>query len=241
VRETLGLKTLVRKDFLEYHGRGEDLANRVARTKARYVAKAWESFDPVYGEVQFEKRLLRDPGKRAPGVLYDGHQMMRLFADLLPPKERTLRTAHVAFTSRLFGTWEADGRYHARVVVAGYPILLSDTGIVEGPAKPKEYYLLKRKSLDASGSIPYEAIKQPFAGRFVDYDDPRLTEVMKGYVLQGLFHHLTGEAFCDDASCLLYDAHWQSEVLAAQLESGRLCTRHAGIAKTVRYADLPTS
>ncbi|HKZ48471.1 MAG TPA: DUF6775 family putative metallopeptidase [Thermoplasmata archaeon] len=235
VRETLGLRCSVRKEFFAYHIRGEteDLARRIAATKVRSIGRRWEPFDPVYGEVQFERRLLEDPVKRAPGILYDGFRMMRLCGELLPQRERTLRIVHVAFTSRMFGTFGEDGRYHGRVNVCGYPSLISTVGIVEAPAKPKEYYLLKRRLTAPDGVVPFEAAKAPFAGKFVDYDDPRLTAVMKGYVLQGLFHHLTGEAFCDNPRCCLFNAHWQAEVLEAQLGSGRLCRRHAAVAARI--------
>lgn len=232
VRETLGLRASVRREFLGYHGRGDalDLARRIAATKVRSLGQPWAPFEPIYGEVQFERRLLEDPAKGAAGILYDGHRLMRLLRDLLPPEERTLATVHLVFTSRVVGTWEEDGRYHARVNVCGFPSLLSSTGLVEAPAKPKEYYLLKRRLTNPMGVVPFEQVKAPFAGQFIDYDDPRLTEVMKGYVLQCLFHRLTGEAFCADAACRLFNAHWQAEVIAAQLTSGRLCRRHARIA-----------
>jgi len=232
VKDVLGLNASVRKEFFSYHRHGavEDLANRLAATKVRSMGQRWVPFEPIYGEVQFERRLLEDPAKSAPGILYDGHRLMRLCQGLLPPKERTLGVAHLIFTSRVVGTWEDDGRYHARVNVCGFPSLLSNTGIVEAPAKPKEYYLLKRRLTNPMGVVPFEQVKAPFAGRFVDYDDPRLTEVMKGYVLQCLFHHMTGEAFCEEPRCRLFNAHWQAEVLEAQIASGRLCLRHRKIA-----------
>jgi len=236
VTRTLGLRASVRKEFFSYHHRDvtEALAQRIAATKVRSMGIKWAPFEPIYGEVQFERRLLDDPAKGAPGILYDGHRLMHLCRALLPPKERTLGIAHLVFTSRILGTWEEDGRYHARVNVCGYPSFLSTTGIVEGPAKPKEYYLLKRRLTNPMGVVPFEQVKAPFAGQFIDYDDPRLTEAMKGYVLQCLFHHMTAEPFCDDPSCRLFNAHWQSELLEAQLTSGALCPRHEKMAKALR-------
>ena len=235
VLETLGLRASVRKEFFSYHRHGavEDLAHRLAATKVRSIGQPWAPFEPIFGEVQFERRLLEDPAKGAAGILYDGLRLMRLCRELLPPKERTLGTAHLIFTSRVIGTWEDDGRYHARVNVCGFPSFLSDTGIVEAPAKPKEYYLLKRRLTNPMGVVPFEELKAPFAGQFVDYDDPRLTEVMKGYVLQCLFHHLTGEAFCEDRRCRLFNAHWQAEVLEAQITSGKLCPKHTRLVKAL--------
>jgi hypothetical protein len=50
---------------------------------------------------------------------------------------------------------------------------------------------------------------------------------MKGYVMQALFYHLTLDPFCSDKRCRLYNAHWQEEVLEAQLEEPEFCERHA--------------
>jgi hypothetical protein len=66
-----------------------------------------------------------------------------------------------------------------------------------------------------------------FKDRFLAHDDERLTEVMKGYVMQAIFYHLTGNPFCQSRDCRLYNAHWQEEVIQAQLKSGpELCSQH---------------
>jgi hypothetical protein len=64
----------------------------------------------------------------------------------------------------------------------------------------------------------------------IDHGDPHLTDVMKGYVMQALIFHMTGHPFCDDPDCRLYNAHWQEELIRAQL-GGRyeFCPKHKGI------------
>jgi hypothetical protein len=42
---------------------------------------------------------------------------------------------------------------------------------------------------------------------------------MKGYVMQAIAYRLWGDPFCGDQNCRLYNAHWQEEVIRAQLES----------------------
>jgi hypothetical protein len=110
------------------------------------------------------------------------------------------------------------------VSVYGFPSLISTTGVVEAPAKPREFYLKKRLG------IPLEVLKSEFIGRFIDHGDPHLTDVMKGYVMQALFFHMTGDPFCDDPDCRLYNAHWQEELIRAQVD-GRyeFCPNHLGI------------
>ena len=75
---------------------------------------------------------------------------------------------------------------------------------------------------------------EKFAGTFLTHDDERLTEVAKGYVMQAVFYRLTGEAFCDDAGCRLYDAHWQEEMLRAQLGEPEFCERHREVIEELK-------
>ena len=236
LRETLGFPCSVRGEFLRLFGGADEegLARRIAATKVRNLARPFEPAEPLFGEVQFEIRLLRDPAKRVPGILYDGFRYVALLRDLLPPAERSLRVLHIVFGHRLLGTFDADGRYHARAVIGSVPSAVSTSGIVEGPAKPPEYYKVKARLSLALGAVPFDAAKAPFEGRFIDYDDERLTEVAKGYALQAAMYHVTGEAFCDIPTCRLFNAHWQAEVLRAQVESGRLCARHKAAAAAIR-------
>jgi len=238
LREVLGVRVTIRKEFFNHVAARdlEPLARKIAATRVRHLLKPFEPAEPLYGEVQFELRLLRDPTKRVPGVLYDGYRYASLLRSLLPPRERSLRTVHVVFAHRLLGTYEDDGRYHARAVVCGFPSIVSTSGIVEAPAKPEGYYRVKARLSAALGSVPFEAAKAPFEGQFVDYDDPRLTMVANGYALQAAMYAITKEAFCDAPACRLYNAHWQAELLAAQVESGRLCPRHAQVAARIRAA-----
>ena len=206
----------------------EGLARRIAGTKVRDLADPNVQFEPLPGEVEFERKLLHDPGLRLVGPLYDGFKLQVVLREFIPKEEFDIGHAHIAFTNRLFGTFdEGDRRYHARVSVYGFPSLLSTTGIVEAPAKPKEFYALKQRvaTLGQTG-MPLKKLKERFKGRFIDYDDERLTEIMKGYVMQAVFYHLKLDPFCVDKRCRLYNAHWQEEVLEAQLSQPEFCERH---------------
>jgi hypothetical protein len=44
---------------------------------------------------------------------------------------------------------------------------------------------------------------------------------------------LTGEAFCDDPACRLFNAHWQEEMLRAQL-ADNYCGRHRAWLREIR-------
>ena len=241
LHETLGLDCEIREDYFSRHGRAlrEGLARAIAATRVRNIRRPFESMEPLYGEVQFELRLLVEPAKRVPGILYDAYRYLRVMRDLLPPEERTLRVLHLAFEHRILGTFDEDGRYHARAVACGYPSVISTSGIVEAPAKPEAYYKVKAQLAIALGAVPFDAAKEPFKGMFIDYDDPRLTEVAKGYALQAALYHITKDPFCTEPSCRLFNAHWQSELIKAQIQSRTLCMRHRAVASAVREAGRP--
>ena len=236
LEEHLGIKTETREDFLASLSMKdtESIAAKLAETRVRDLEKPFHAEEAAYGEVAFETRFLDDRTRKVPGVLYDGLHLQKLFRGMIPPRERNIKTQHIIFTSRLIGTFEADGRYHAHVNLCGYPSIISTSGAVEAPAKPKEYYVLKQRFIDAGGSVPFELLKDRFAGTFIDYDDPRITEVMKGYALQCAFNAITSEPFCEVRRCRLFDSHWQSELIEAQLGGDRFCKRHKDMLTAVR-------
>jgi len=211
-----------------------DYAKRLASIKILDMrCRMTSRQEPSYGEVQYEQRRLL--GKtRAFGIVYDGFHLQRILTEVIAREERILEFVHIFFTNRLFATWEeADSRYHARTSVYGIPSIISTTGLVEAPAKPKAYYLLKQH-YEMLGRDLLE-LKQRFKGRFIDYEDGCLTGVVKGYAMQGVFYHLLGNPFCEDKGCRLYNAHWQEELIFAQLRSQyELCGRHSRILDGLR-------
>lgn len=208
-----------------------EYARKIAGLKIQDTTRILPSGqEPLYGEIEYEKRRILGKTK-AFGVLYEGIGLQRIFWELIPREERNFNFVHIFFSNRLFATWEeSDRRYHARVSVYGIPSLLSTTGAVEAPAKPREYYLLKKQ---------YEMLRKDllelndtFRGRFIEYEDERLTEVVKGYAMQAVFYSLTGNPFCEDKGCRLYNAHWQEEVIYAQLDSEyEFCPEHTALIK----------
>jgi hypothetical protein len=185
---------------------------------------AQEDTDSVsHGEVEYEKSRMLDTTSKSFGILYDGYKLNFIYADLIPEEQLNVENAHIILTNQLFGTWDDnDRRYHARVAVYSYPSIISTSGVVEAPARPRDFYLKRQLGVD-----PVH-LKEEFRDRFIDYDDLRLTEVMKGYVAQALFYHMTGEPFCENKTCRLYNAHWQEDLIQAQLTGDDFCPEHAG-------------
>lgn len=210
-----------RGEFLNHcpKGSAEEFAKTLARIRIIDVMKPFKYNEPLHGEIEYEKRALN--GSVTPGgILYDGFMLQQIFYELLPKEERNLKNVHIIFTDRLLATFDEDDlRYHARVNILGCPSIISVSGVVEAPAKPKEYYIEKRF---AGGE---ELLKLKYKGRFIDYEDEKLTEVVKGYAMQAVFYQLFGEAFCESKKCRLYNAHWQEELINAQLKDN-FCERH---------------
>ena len=172
--------------------------------------------NPLPLEIAYEKNVLRN-GRRSK-FIYDGVALQKILVEAIPKKERNLSYFHLIFTNRLFAT--LDDRYHIRVILCGYPTIISPSGVVEGLAKPREFYFLR-------GKVPTELLKDEFKEKFIDYHDERLTEIMKGYVMQAIFYHwFLEEPFCSKKYCRLYNAHWQEEVIEAQLKGKEFCTKH---------------
>ncbi|UCD92295.1 MAG: hypothetical protein JSV43_08800 [Methanobacteriota archaeon] len=227
------LDVRMRKEFFSFHSHDlDELAKNLASTKVRGMDELKEESEPLYGEIQFEKRALNEPLRRIMGILYDGFRFQKVLRDLIPKKEMHTGCAHIIFTNRLFCTYEkGDGRYHARVIMCGYPSVISTSGLVEAPAKPKEFYVMKQKYAAMGSEPPIDELKETIKGRFIDYDDENLTQALRGYALQALFYHATGDPFCKDNNCVLFNSHWQEDVINAQIVSGQLCFVHEEMLK----------
>ena len=220
----------LRGKFIDFHNKDvkiENLAKQLAAIRVKDIYQPHTEYTPFYGEIDFERRFLTGKIKKIKGILYDDLKLLLLFWDLLPTDERTSNKIHIVITNRLFGTFsEGDGRYHIRSILCSRLSLISTAGIIEGPAKPRLFYKLKHQSSAMGTNLPIEVFKQQFKGQFIDYDDPNLTEVLKGYVSQALFFNLTGEPFCSDKTCRLFNAHWQAELIDAQLGHRKFCESH---------------
>jgi len=227
----VNLKTDLFSCFLKNNEKKiEEIAGKIAGARI-FDIKEQRSSDskPFYHETEIEKNFLKAQEKKVSGMLYDGLFLKNVCYELIPKNEKKLGFAHIIFLNRLFATFEENDRYHARAIILGFPSLISAQGIVEAPAKPKEYYLLKT----SSPQMPLEVLKSRFEGRFLDYDDEKLTEAAKGYALQAIFYQFFREAFCENKNCRLYNAHYQEELINAQLKNGKqdICKKHANMLK----------
>jgi hypothetical protein len=203
----------------------EELASiHISDTKQPYHYQPERRNKQAISSVLFEKNLISNPHRTS--LLYDGFEMQSLYSRLLPVNEKTIDNIHIIFDSRLTCTFsEEDYRYHARAIICGTPSIISTTGIVEGPAKPKDFYFRQIAWISSSGDI--EELKKQYAGRFIDYDDDRINSIAVGYTIQALFFFLTdGDPFCNDIGCKIFNAHWQEDLLRTQVNNQRMCQKH---------------
>lgn len=205
------------------------VAKELARIRVKDPGRRLALGVALQGEVDYERRRISNSCWTIFGILYEGVLYQRIISDLIAD-EIDFHHCAVLFTNQLFGTWDRDDRrYHARTSLYGFPNLISITGLVEAPAKPKEFYIKKQMG------VPVESLKKEYQGRFVDHGDLRMTEVLKGYAMQALFFHLSGEPFCEDPDCRLFNSHWQEEVLHSQVNGQyEFCPKHEAILKGLR-------
>ncbi|MEM4311389.1 MAG: hypothetical protein QXX95_03270 [Nitrososphaerales archaeon] len=219
----------IRDEFLKYHFSRislEDLARDLVKIKVKNPNIAVKNFslEPLYGEIEVERRALKN-NLTIKGALYDGFELSFLYSKFIKRVESNLNHVHICLTLRLLASYDLeDKRYHIRSIILSYPSLISIAGIVEGPAKPRDFYI----ALRSFGHEPlvWESLKESFKGSYIDYEDERITEVVKGYALQAIFYQWFGEVFCSNKECRLFNAHWQEEIIEAQIKSGRLCDKH---------------
>lgn len=179
--------------------------------------------EPYPLEVDYERRNLRRGSERKFGPVYSGFHFQALIRKLLPQKENTLQFLHVVFTNQRLATWETQ-RWHLRTILLSVPVVISTVGLVEAPAREREYYLLS--SVDTALAEKWLAEREDY----LEYNDPRMTEILKGYLWQAMFFQISllerrDFAFCEDEQCALYNSHWQRELFTAQM-GGSLCEMH---------------
>ena len=220
LKETFHVDVEIRKNFFE--DREDAIFQEIPTTRIFELKKPFSSHIPTELEIQMEKENI-DNSQNEEKILYDGFEFQKIISKFIPEDESNQDILNIIFTNKLTCTFdESDFRYHARALIGTNPAIISTTGIIEAPAKPKKYYLELMTNFSEEN---IEKIKEKYKGQFLEYNDPRLSEVVKIYLLQAIMYYETGDAFCEDKKCSLYNAHWQKELLYAQLNK-KFCKKH---------------
>ena len=195
---------------------------------------------PNKQEINFEKSvckdtklmekttMVEDAERIGDVVMYDGFEVQNIISDLIMKNDLEPNNLHIVFTNKLICTYDTDdGRYHGRTVICSNPAIISTTGMIEAPARPREYYFEAMKCKTQGLSI--QDLKKNYSGKFLDYHDKRLSKIAEGFLLQAIFYYITGDAFCSSLDCRLNNAHWQKDLLYSQLKIGKLCNKHQAL------------
>ena len=221
ILETFGIKVQVRNNIFE--NLDKETCKKIASTRIVNLKKSFENHIPTIDEISTELEN-KDTSNKEEMALYDGIELNKIISELIPSIENTQNILHIIFTNKLTCTFdENDFRYHARALIGSNPVIISTTGIIEAPAKPKQYYL---DLMTDFSKERIEEIKEKYKGEFLEYNDSRISEIIEGYVLQAIMYYETGDAFCEDKGCRLFNAHWQKDLFYSQLENKKLCNKH---------------
>ena len=177
--------------------------------------------NPFPTEIAFERRK-SETCRCGNGAVYAGVQLAmvlrkRLLANGVLWKERPVFITRDYISS--FG--RDDLRWHLRYGVFSFPTIVSLPGLIEAPARPREYYLLRTQG------VPDEKMPTSLKDRYLTISDPRLSRILAGILLQVHFYYQGGDPFCRDPLCSLYDAHWQEELICSQRDEPYIvCPAH---------------
>ena len=181
-----------------------------------------------------EKKVIESDKKHelADLLLYDGFLVQKFLQNLMENDEKnqqqglTFSKINIMITDKLLCTFdETDWRYHARSLICGNPTLISTSGIVEGIAKPRDYYYKLYFFKDDPDIV--DELKREYTGLFIDYNDPRINDVIEGLVLQSIFYFInSGDPFCGDRNCRFFNAHFQDDIIRVNIKEKKMCQRH---------------
>jgi hypothetical protein len=223
IKKTFSIDTIVRKNI--FSEVDHMICKQLASCRVFNTRRPFEFHSPSIEEIEFEKTSCQNSSNIKNIILYDGFEFQKIVLGLISENEKASDNFHLVFTNRLTCTYDFnDYRYHGRAIICSNPSIISTTGIIEAPAKPREYYMELVSNM-AQG-LNLESIKKKYQGTYLEYHDKRILNIVEGYSLQAIFYYLTGEPFCEQLECRLFNAHWQKDLIHSQIESGKLCERH---------------
>ena len=224
IENTFQIKIEIRNNIFE--NINEKTCENIASSRIFNLKKTFQKHIPSIEEISIELEN-KDMSNKEEMILYDGIELSNIITELIPNEEKNQDILNIIFTNKLTCTFdENDFRYHARALVGSNPIIISTTGIIEAPAKPKQYYLdlMTNFSKEEIGEI-----KKKYKGQFLEYGDSRMPDIIEGYALQAIFYYETGDAFCDNNQCRLFNSHWQKDLFISQVDNKKMCKKHEEI------------
>ncbi len=214
----------LRKNFFKCSD--EKIFEKISNTRIFDLKKQFKKHTPSIKDIQIEKEN-RDTSDDETMTLYDGFELQRTVSEFIPTNEKIDSILHIVFTNKTTCTFDDDDfRYHARTWIGSNPTIISTTGIIEAPAKPKQYYL---DLMTCFSEDEIKKIKEKYKGKILESHDSRLHKIAEGYLLQCIMYYETGDVFCENIECRLFNAHWQKDLFYSQIENKKFCKRHSKI------------
>ena len=229
IKKKFHVEVEIREQFFEFFkDPTRKIAYELAASRIFNPLAPFEKHTPTPEEIIFEENSFTNFTNTSNIVMYDGFEFKQIIANVIPQSESQSDVFHLICTNKLICTYDyEDYRYHGRAVICSNPGIISTTGMIEAPAKPREYYLKMFENI--SQGLNLDVLKNQFKGKYLEYHDMRLSKIINGYAMQALFYYLTGQSFCESKDCRLYNAHWQEDLLHSQIVSNKLCDQHQKI------------
>ncbi len=229
IRETFGINSEIRENI--FKKLNEKKQQKIEDCIVLDLKKPFQKQSQLIKDISTDAENMKTSKEREISI-YDGIELNQVIEEIVPFEENIEKILHIIFTDKLIGTFDYDDyRYHARVWVGSNPIVISTTGIIEAPAKPKQYYIDLMTNF--SNELE-ETIREKYKGEFLEYNDPRLPKIIEGYLIQSIMYCETGDVFCNDVKCRLFNAHWQKDLLISQIKNPSLCDQHTKILTKIK-------
>lgn len=224
LKETFQIKIETRNNL--FNNLDDKTYEKIASIRISDIKKPFQKHNASHEDILVEKEC-KDMSQKEDSPIYDGIELQKIISDIIPRNQNTTTTLNVVFTNKITCTFdESDFKYHARALISSNPTIISTTGMIEAPAKPKQYYLDLMTNFSEEG---IDEIRKKYKGQFLEYHDSRLSEITEGYLLQTIIYFETGEAFCKDVDCRMFNSHWQKDLLHSQVDTKKLCKKHQEI------------
>ena len=204
----------------------DEMYEKITSTKIFDIKKPFQKQSVFPNNTLIEKENT-DGFQKEEIPLYDGIEFQKIISEVIPENENRIDILNIVFTNKLTCTFdESDFRYHGRSLIASNPAIISTTGMIEAPAKPKEYYL---ELITDCSEEKVNEINKKYRGQFLEYHDSRLSEVAEGHILQAIMYYETGDEFCNNIGCRCFNAHWQKDLFHSQIDNKKFCNNHQEI------------
>ena len=174
IKEKFCVEVEIREKFFEFFKESaRKMAHDLAASRILNPLTPFEKHIPTPEEVTFEENSFTNFTNTSNIVMYDGFEFKQIIANTIPQSESQSDMFHLICTDKLTCTYDYDDyRYHGRAVICSNPAIISITGMIEAPAKPREYYLKMFENI--SQGLNLDVLKNQFKGRYLEYHDMKL-------------------------------------------------------------------